>query len=89
MIVVTDDERGPPNMTVDQQRNRIIATEALKNSEPLAAQGELTKSSDYIDVYRYVHKFHHLPCLYTFPTTWPTIATPIMGFLFLHTHWKL
>ena len=35
-----DDEKGPPSATVDQQRNRIIATAALKNAEPLAAQGE-------------------------------------------------
>jgi Mg-chelatase subunit ChlD len=44
VITRSDDERGPPNMTVDQQRNRIIATEALKNSEPLAALGRMDEA---------------------------------------------
>ena len=38
-ISSADGERGPPSHTVDQQRNRILATAALKKAEPLAAQG--------------------------------------------------
>ena len=34
-----DGERGAPNVQVDTQRNRIIATAALKKAEPLADQG--------------------------------------------------
>ena len=39
-VFFTDDPQGPPNTTVDIQRNRIIATAALKKAEPLADQGK-------------------------------------------------
>ena len=35
-----DDEQGPANSAVDQQRNRVIAAAALKDADPLAGQGE-------------------------------------------------
>ena len=34
-----DGARGPPNEAVDVQKNRIIATAALKKAEPLADEG--------------------------------------------------
>ena len=39
-VFFTDDPQGLPNTTVDIQRNRIIATAALKKAEPLADQGK-------------------------------------------------
>ena len=39
-MFLIDGEMGPPNIAVDQQRNRIIATAALKNADPLADQGQ-------------------------------------------------
>ena len=50
-----DGERGPPSHTVDQQRNRILATAALKKAEPLAAQG-----TDWL-VYKYTRRTTELP----------------------------
>ncbi len=38
---VTDGDRGPGNKTVDMQRNRVLATEALKNAEVLGNQSML------------------------------------------------
>ena len=38
-LVLSDGERGASNEAVDTQRNRIIATDALKRAEPLADQG--------------------------------------------------
>jgi len=37
----TDGERGVPNEQVDIQRNRIVATAALKKAEPLADRGTM------------------------------------------------
>lgn len=37
-----DGDRGTPSNSVDIQRNRILATAALKNAEPLADQGKYT-----------------------------------------------
>ena len=36
-----DGERGVPNEQVDIQRNRIVATAALKKAEPLADRGTM------------------------------------------------
>ena len=41
-----DGERGVPNEQVDIQRNRIIATAALKKAEPLADQGTYMNLSE-------------------------------------------
>ena len=49
-----DGERGVPNEQVDIQRNRIIATAALKKAEPLADQGTYM-NLQYLWVYDYVH----------------------------------
>lgn len=41
-----DGDKGAPNRSVDIQKNRIVATAALKEAEPLADQG---KSVNYCD----------------------------------------
>lgn len=40
VVGVLDGERGPGNMAVDLQRNRIITTTALKEAESLADFGK-------------------------------------------------
>ncbi len=40
-LSLSDGAQGPAKESVDVQRNRIIATSALKKAEPLADQGEL------------------------------------------------
>ena len=39
LLLSADGARGPPNEAVDVQKNRIIATAALKKAEPLADEG--------------------------------------------------
>ena len=38
-VFLPDGEQGPGNMTVDIQRNRVMAAAALKEAETLASQG--------------------------------------------------
>ena len=40
LFCIIDDGKGPGNMTVDVQRNRILATSVLKEAETLADNGE-------------------------------------------------
>ena len=39
-LLILDGDRGTPSRSVDTQRNRILATAALKEAESLADQGK-------------------------------------------------
>ena len=41
-LLFPDGERGPPNIAVDQQRNRVVTAAALKDADSLASQGQLS-----------------------------------------------
>ena len=55
--LLADGERGVPNEQVDIQRNRIVATAALKKAEPLADRGTMNLQCLLVELVMYIQEF--------------------------------